>query len=294
MAETDSIFKESGTNEIYCAIKDEINPHCQKAKIFVEGLWQKAHKYLDPDALKDLPIQFHQRFWEIYLAVALLDVGLNLSPSTGQDGPDICIKDNDGLKIWVEAVTASSGQGSDAVQEVQYGTMTSVPDDKIKLRLLNAFSEKNRKYKCYREKKWISSDEPYVIAINASQVPFANLEHEIPIIVRSLLPFGFKVFHLNKKTSEVTGTSYDYQGEVVKLSGAEIETTSFLNPKFSGISAVIYSCANVFNCPDEISDALLLFHNPLAVNPLPPGFLRKGCEYWVDDQHLKNKNWNQE
>jgi len=158
---------------------------------------------------------------------------------------------------------------------------------------LNAFAEKSKKYKRYREKNWVSSEEPYIIAINAAQVPSASHELEIPRIVRSLLPFGFQVLHLSRETLEVTGTSYEYQGEVIKASGTEIETTSFLNREYSGISAVVYSCVDVFNYPTEISKALLLFHNPPATTPLPLGFLRKGYEYWVDEQ-LKNKNWNQE
>jgi hypothetical protein len=293
MTETGSIFKINGTDEVYCAIRDEINPRCQEAKIFVEELWGKAHKYLDSDILKELPVQFHQRFWEIYLAASLLESGLNLQHSSGRDGPDICIKANDGSKIWVEAVTASPGQGNDAVQEAEIGTVRSVPDDQIKLRLLNAFAEKSRKHKRYREKNWVSPEEPYIIAINAAQVPSARRELEIPRIVRSLLLFGFQVLHLSRETSEVTGTSYEYQGEVIKASGTEIETTSFLNPEYSGISAVIYSCVDAFNYPTEISKSLLLFHNPLATAPLLLGFLKKGYEYWVDE-HLKNKNWNQD
>jgi hypothetical protein len=292
MTEAGSIFKTNGTDKVYCAIRDEINPRCQEAKMFVEELWGKAHEYLDSDILEELPDQFHQRFWEIYLAASLLESSLNLQHSSGRDGPDICIKADDGSKIWVEAVTASPGQGNDAVQEAEIGTVRSVPDEQIKLRLLNAFAEKSKKYKRYREKNWVSTEEPYIIAINAALVPSASRELEIPRIVRSLLPFGFQVLHLSRETLEVTGNSYEYQGGVIKISGAEIETTSFLNPEYSGISAVIYSCVDVCNYPTEISRALLLFHNPLAKNPLPLGFLKKGYEYWVDE-HLKNKNWNQ-
>ncbi|PZV12099.1 MAG: hypothetical protein DCF22_13155 [Leptolyngbya sp.] len=291
MTETDSIFKRNGTDEIYCAIKDEINLRCQEAKIFVEGLGKKAHKYLDPDVLKELPIQFHQRFWEIYLAASLLEAGLDIQHSNGRDGPDICIKSNDGSQVWIEAVTASPGEGSDAVQKAEIGAVRSVPDNQIKLRLLNAFSEKSRKYKRYKEKNWVALKEPYVIAINAAQVPSAILELEIPRIVRSLLPFGFQVLHLSKETLEVIETSYEYQGEIIKASGTAIETTSFLNPEYSGISAVIYSCVDAFNYSTEISKSLLLFHNPLATNPLPLGFLKKGYEYWVDGS-LKNKIWD--
>ncbi len=292
MAEIDSIFDANGTDEVYCAIKDEINSRCQEAKIFVEQLWGKTHEYLDSDILKELPVQFHQRFWEIYLAASLLEAGLNLQRSSGRDGPDICISGDNGSKVWVEAVTASSGQGNDAVQEAEFGTVRSIPDDQIKLRLLNAFAEKSRKHKRYREKGWVSSEEPYIIAINVAQVPSASLELEIPRIVRSLLPFGPQVLHLNRETGKVTGIGYEDQGKIIKASGTEIETNAFLNPEYSGISAVIYSCVDVFNHPTEISRALLLFHNPLATTPLPLSFLKKGYEYWVDE-HLKNKNWNQ-
>ena len=287
------LFKENGTDEIYCAIKDEINSRCREAKIFVESLWGRAHKYLDPDILKELPTQFHQRFWEIYLAASLLEVGLNLQESSGRDGPDICIKADSGAKIWVEAVTVSPGEGIDAVREAEVGTARSVPDDQIKLRLLNAFSEKSKKYKRYREKSWIGSEEPYIIAINAAQVPSVTRELDIPRIIRSLLPFGFQVLYSSEETSRVTEISYEYQGKVIKASGTEIETNCFLNSEYAGISAVIYSCVDAFNYPTEISNDILLFHNPLATNPLPLGLLKKGCEYWVDE-HLKNKNWNQE
>lgn len=33
--------------------------------------------------------------------------------------------------------------------------------------------------------------------------------------------------HLSRETLEVTGTSYEYQGEVIKISGTEIKTTHF-------------------------------------------------------------------
>lgn len=286
-----SIFEANGTDEVYCVLKDEINPRCQEAKKLVEELWGRVHNYVDPDVLAELPNQFHQRFWEIYLAASLIEAGLHLEQSSGRDGPDICINLAQS-KVWVEAVTASSGQGNDAVQKAELGVVRDVPDDQIKLRLLNAFVEKSRKHKKYIEKNWVNAKEPYIIAINAAQVPSARLEREIPRIVRSLLPFGHQVLHLDTKTLELVDTSYEYQGVVIKASGTEIETTSFLNAEYSGISAIIYSCTDVFNHPVEISKSLLLFHNPLALNPIPLGFLRNGDEYWVD-WHLRTKNWDQ-
>jgi len=291
-SEFSNIFDAPGKDKVYCAIKNKINPHCQEANAFIAMLWEIAHKYIDSNIPEKLPVEFHKRFWEIYLAASLIDSSLTLQNSSGPDGPDICVNAGDGLKIWVEAVTVSSGDGIDSVKEAEPGSARSVPDDQIKLRLLNAFDTKSKEYKNYREKNWVSSADPYIIAINAAQVHSASHELEIPRIVRSLLPFGFQTLHLNRE-AEIDSSIYEYQGEVIKVSGTAIKTTSFMNPEYSGISAVIYSCADVFNHPSEISNSLLLFHNPLAENPIGLSFLKKGQEYWVDHHLLKSKNWNQ-
>jgi hypothetical protein len=293
MIKKDSIFEKNGEDEIYCDIKEGINPTCQEANIFVRELWEKAHEYVDPNILKDLPTNFHSRFWEIYLATFLLEAGLNLQQSSGQNSPDICIQADDESKIWVEAVTVSQGEGTDAFQEAE--TTMSVPDDPIRVRLRSSFHAKNEQYKRYRKKMWVSPEEPYIIAINAAQVPSANLEIEIPRIIRCLLPCGYKILSVNEETAEITDTRYKYQGKVIKKSAKscddkppEIRIDCFLDTEYSGISAVIYSCADVFN-PNR---PLLLFHNPLAINPLPLGFLKKGCEYWVHKEDIKNKKYH--
>jgi len=294
MKKSHSIFQVTGKDKTYCDIKNEINPRCKEAKIFVESLWKEANSYLDPDLVDKIKNDFHSHFWELYLAKSLLDIGLNLKPSNSSDGPDICIKDSNDLHIWVEAVTALSGNGIDAVKRSEVGVVRDVPDDQIKLRLINALNEKKKKYDGYRNKNWINVKDRYIVAINAALVPSARLETEIPRIIRALLPFGHQVLSFNKETANIVDISYNSQETVVKASGKGVETTSFLNPQFSGISAVIYSCADVLNYPTEISKSLLIFHNPLAENPLPLGFLKNGYEYWVEDQYPKSKNWNRE
>ena len=52
-----------------------------------------------------------------------MDVGLQLEQSSGRDGPDICIKTTGESRIWIEAVTASSGQGDDTIQEAEPGVV---------------------------------------------------------------------------------------------------------------------------------------------------------------------------
>ncbi len=287
-----NIFEADGTDQFFNALKNEVSPWCAEAKVFTQNLWEKTHSYLDLDLANELRTQFHQRFWEMYLAAALLDAGKELEEGRSA-GPDVCIKSAGSSKIWLEAVAPLSGSGADAVQEAQLKGVRSVPDEQIKLRLLHAFDEKYKKFKKYREKSLVCNNEPCVIAINAAQVPSASLDDDdVPRIVGSLLPFGNLAMTLSRHTLEVIDSSYDYKDSVFKASGTQIPTTSFLNPEYSGISAVIYSSVDVLNFPGELSRGLLLFHNPLARNSLPLGFLKRGYEYWVDNDELKNKNWN--
>jgi len=297
---TSNLFVKTGSDEIYNAIREEINPRCKRAKVFIESLWKKVNPFLDSDFSSKLPNEFHQRLWELYMAASVLESGLQLVPRDSRRnnaGPDICIKTEHNKRIWIEVVTASAGNGADAVQGTETGIARDVPDDQIKLRLLNSFDEKYRKYKQYLKDRTVEVGEAYIIALNAARIPSANLEREIPRIVRALLPFGYQILHFDTSSFKIVDSTYGYQGAVEKLSGTKITTTSFLNPDYSGISAVIYSCVDVFNYPSELSSSLLLFRNPLS-NLLPLGLLKKGVEYWVEGTvkrsncSLKRKSWS--
>jgi len=290
------MFEVAGADEVYESVRMEINSQCREARSFVQSLWTRAEAYLDSDFAAKITREFHPRFWELYLASVLLDSGLPLLPKRSARvvaGPDLCISIGPERRIWVEAVTASPGKGPDAVQEAMSGVARDVPDDPIKLRLLNAFDEKYRKHTAYLEKEVVGPSDPYVIAINAAMVPSARLEREVPRIVRSLLPFGHSMVHLDKESLKAVGSGHRYQGTVTKLSGTEIPTDAFLKSKFGAVSAVLYSWVDAFNHPDEIGADLLILHNPLALNPLDLGFLRRGHEFWVE-WSLKGKTWNTE
>jgi len=285
------IFETDGTDKFFNALKNEVSSPYTEAKIFTQNLWEKTCSYLDSDLANQLRSQFHQRFWEMYLVAALLESEKELEKGRSE-GPDICIKSAGLSRIWIEAVTVLPGTGADAVQEAHSKAARSVPDEQIKLRLLTVFDTKFKQFEKHREKNLICDDELCIIAINAARVPLARLDNDdVPRIIGSLLPFGKPMVTINRHSLEVVESSYAYQDSVFKASGTPIATTSFLNPKYSNISAIIYSCVDVFNFPEKLSHELLLFHNPLASNPLPLGFLRHGSEYWIDYE-LRNKNWN--
>jgi len=132
----------------YRTLRDDEFPLVVEARQFVERLWAQCAPYLDSDLPVAARHDFQQRFWELYLAHALLENGVALTQRNQRrvrrKGPDLLASDG---VTWIEAVLASPGTGADAVQEPEPGKAGWVPTDAIKLRLLNAIDAKLCQYK---------------------------------------------------------------------------------------------------------------------------------------------------
>jgi type I restriction enzyme S subunit len=269
----------SGTDELCC----DAVISCKNAKEFVIKLWQDSGIFLDPKFPSKLAEQFHQHFWELYLAATLHDVsgdaGIVLVEQNKEEGPDILLRKNN-QGIWVEAIAVTAGKGKDAVPD-QAGP---VPDEQIRLRLTSAFKEKFEKYQKYITNGIVSDNDQFIIAINAAIVPSARLERELPFIVRCLLPFGHELLEINQQTLKEVNRTHAYQGEINKKSGTKIPVTIFQQEKYGGISAVIYSCSDVSYNNVILGDDIVVVHNPLARNPLPHDFIKRGSEFFVNCQ----------
>jgi hypothetical protein len=257
----------------------------QDARDFINEIWPHCAEYLDSDLRHDARQDFHQRWWELYLAHALLSNGITLLSRQhrplAKKGPDL-LATVEGKKIWIEAVTASAGTGPDAVPERVLGVAAEVPDNQIKLRIQSALSSKLNKYRHYRSQGWISESEGYVVAVNAGRVPKARLERTVPRIVACVFPIGVEVVHLNIETGKFSDLTYQYQGSVEKVTGVEVPTDSFLDTECSGITAVLYSNSDAFNRPLQIGHDFIMVHNPLASIPFPRSVLRAGLEYHAE------------
>src|SRR5690554_2459808 len=62
-----------------------------------EDLWRDFHGHADKNFLTDFPRRFHERWFEMYLTVALKRSGLNVTCI--KPGPDILIQDGE-RRIW--------------------------------------------------------------------------------------------------------------------------------------------------------------------------------------------------
>jgi hypothetical protein len=271
----------------YTIIRDE--PKYSDDKKFIEEMWLQYEQYADIHFLNQAKIDFNQRIWEMYLACSLLFEGFSIDSK--DKGPDILI-DTGELKIWIEAIAPKPGAGEDAVSKQEFGTVREVPDEKIKLRYRSAIEEKYNKYKNYLKSKIVEPEDGYIIAINGSSIPSARREREIPRIIRSVLPFGNEFILIDSESNLPIDRFYNYQDISLKKSGSSVSTDIFLKPEYSGISAILFSFIDALNRPNKLGEDFVLLHNPIATRQLPKGFIKLGCEYWVDGSELKFTTWD--
>src|SRR5437016_1570080 len=159
----------SGASQAYRNLREPPSENALKCRAYIDSLWNQFRPYADIHFSQDFAVHTHQRFWEMYLAVALLDAGHTIiAPKPGPDfGLTLA-----GRRIWVEAVAATPGAPGkpDSVPQLepQEGKITSgyVPQDKIVLRCTSAIAAKfPTQFLKHVELGIIGADDCYVIAV---------------------------------------------------------------------------------------------------------------------------------
>lgn len=250
-------------------------------------LWHRYKPYADAQFLAEIGHNFYARFWEMSLASELLDQEFELVPMQHRPsgGPDICIAFGDD-RVWIEAIAPGPGTGDDAVDfsEEEGGF---VPEPNIVLRYQGAIKDKHEKLGQYRRNGIVSDGERFIIAICGRRIPAAAWEDDIPYAAQAVFPFGPYTVRIDTVTKEVVDQRYAYRPFIEKISGSEVPTTSFLDPEFSDVAALISGNPD----PIEMTNPpLTLIHNPKAGNPMPMGWLKRGIEYWLEENTLRHRN----
>jgi len=266
-------------------------PSKEFERIILEKLWARYQPYADANFKTAIASDFQSRFWEMYLAVTLLDLGFNLRRrlELGNEGPDISIQ-TENTNIWLEAIAC--GTIPDDFAESENGDPI---DESVILRYTSVIAEKFNKYEKYLQEGILSDSEPYIIAINGSRVPFAlqvdNRANIIPDIIKSVMSFGDYAIVVDQCTNQIVKSGYTHRPHIIKPSGKSVQTNIFLDQKYAGISAILYSNMDITGIPNEYGNDILIFHNPIAANPLPRGWLRVGYEYCLEGYILSKKDW---
>lgn len=252
-------------------------------KEFVEKLWSDYEPFADKDFTKHIPIEFHSRFWEMYLTCTLKKLGKAIMPKKRIKGPDIGIE-NIHSHIWVEAVAAKPGEGVNKISPLAPEQMVfRVPEEQIVLRYTSVIDTKFRAYSRYIEKQIIADSDPYVIAVNGNKVHFSYDDiDEIPYIVQAVLPFGLQIVDMDWDNPNNSEIRYAYRSEIPNKSGCTVQTNIFQKEEYNGISGIVFSRTGVNQLHETLGSDFVFIHNPLARNKLPFGWLGTGYEYRVE------------
>jgi len=244
----------------YKCVRDQANQ--TEVREFIESLWQKYAEYADPHFLNETKIQFHPRFWEMYLTCTLLERGFKIQ-RFDHEGPEYFFM-VENRRIWVEAIAPIAGVGDDKVPDIPIEGISYSPAEKILMRFTHALNEKYKKYKIDLSKGIIKPEDYIILAINSRAIPGASFSIDLPYYVKALLPIGNLHISVDLKTLDSSEPSYQYRDKIFKTNGSSVATTSFLNPDFSPFIAVIHSSVNCVNRPEILGDDFSVFHNPLS------------------------------
>ena len=281
----EDLFKNgiNAQDQAYNNLRDSKKDWMIEARTFCEQLWQNYYPYADKHFLIEIQRHFHSRFWEMYLACSLMEMGAKIFCQ--KPGPDIKIDTNNGA-IWIEAVAPGAGalNRPDRIEIHKDLEAYNVPEEQIILRYRNAISEKyNTKYFEFRKKGIIKKDDPYVIAINGCKIPSSRTDFNPPRIVRSILPIGFPQVTFDKKTKSITNQTYQYRDRVTKKSGSDVSTTIFFDDFYNNLSAILFSNVDSANRSKLFGQDYILIHNHRANNPVREAIIKRGVEYRVKE-----------
>lgn len=271
------------SDEDYNLVRNPPRPEIQKYKSYMEKLWDIYEPYADKDFPEQLPMDFHARFWEMYLACMLLQKGYQLLPKRKLSrGPEIAIELNETRRLFIEAVAPSKGgdNNPDKVPRTELGRAVRLPNNKITLRYCSAIKSKFNAYERYLKGNVVTEFDSYFIALNSCKIGIeAKAEDEdCPRVMKAVLPIGDEVVEISGKN---VNWNYQYKINMKKSSGIDVPTNIFLNYDYAGLSGLLYAWINYCNKPEKMGNDIVILCNPCARNPVPQSYFNFGKEYSI-------------
>jgi hypothetical protein len=266
--------------------------------------WGLKDGKFDQDFTDGADDHFYAYTWEMVLARHLVKCGLEVS--SADEGPDFKVP-HKGSAIWIEAICPSPvGIPDDWLNFPSSGEsrVGSVPHEAMLLRWTSALKEKKEKLTGrvisnrgtreeivkpgYLQNGIVGERDPYVIAISACRLGYGNtMLHtgisQFPFAVEAAFPVGPVEIVIDRMTMKQLDRRHSHRASIKKPNGADVPTDSFLNPAYSGVSAILGTPAGInAACGDRYPVALV--HNPLAANKLPVGVICADAEYVAEDK----------
>jgi hypothetical protein len=269
-------------HRLYERLRTPARPEDERARALIDRLWPTFAEFADDKFWTHFPKNPFGRFWELYLGCALLSRELRLvrSPNKGR-GPDLKIALPDGRIVWVEATAPEPGDplALDTVPEDLFAGEDAVPspDRRTLFRITNSTDEKTRQRKRQIAGGFLGANDVYVLAINPCQIPDANTDPNGLATRNVLYGVGGATVRFvgSGRSADVT---YQKIRDVAKMKGDLVSVGLFHVSSFSWLSAVVHSIVDPWNPEKTPGSRFVIFHNPLARQPLLHGVLPSAKE----------------
>lgn len=271
----------AGLHPVYQRLRDAVDGTDVEQRMYLDGLWRRAKGHLDSHFKSAFAHQVHQRFWELRLAAALLDLGYSLEP--GAEGtPDFATSLASGERLWIEAIAPSLGSATNPDRPpdlIPNAGFRATPVEQILMRYTQALQEKCHRFHSYREAGVVSEGDRCVIAVNSGGLwPYVE-SVGLPRILSAVFPIGEEQVTIDLATASILNIEHPLRGEVIRANGAPISLTAFLNPSYAFVSGLIGDSARVTGWRQQGNARFVSAANPTATTPLPQACFRLGTEY---------------
>lgn len=257
----------------------------ERARGNCDDLWRDFEPYASAHFLAEFPYQFHQRWFEMYVAVTLLRAGLRIScPDRG--APDVRVHHPDGLALWIEATAPTGGNESnpDRVVEPPWpkpgagAVARYVPREAVTMRVSGAVHTKAAKLRGYRERGIIQPEDQAVVAINVSQIPHGSLDAE-SYALGATYGVGPQYVVVDHDTAKAVDSGFQHRPQLLRRSGSPIDAAPFLATGFDHVTGALISAANAANCPAQLGLDFMMLPNPYAAPAYIAGQIPVGREW---------------
>lgn len=279
---------------LYTQIRD--SPFEAEIRARIESMWREYAPVCGDDPghfLNDARQHFFARVWEMSVASWLTRLGCAL-PRPPSGAPDHLVAHP--LRVWIEDTIATPGTGADAARDFPPdGLPFTVDHDARLLRYCAAIRAKWDQLRKFRSRGIVGENDAFLIAVNGSPLPVADMDYEIPDIVRALFGLDDPVFVLKIGAKKAPRIHHAPRSNLQKRSGAQVAITFFASPAFAAISGVMFSPFAPWDLGGEqMNDRMEFIHNPFATAPVPRGTFRVAREWWVDraDDTLRRNEWS--
>jgi type I restriction enzyme S subunit len=228
----------------------------------------------------------------MYLGNVYLNLGYPLIEKPSGQGPDLHFRYR-GFNVWIEAVVPTQGEGDDAVPDfANHNRFEPLPEDEIVLRFTSSIYAKHQQHQKYLSEGIVGPSDMFIIALNGCLIPFADFYGGMPLYIKSVLPLGQEVVTIDPKENKVIDDRHLYRGAIIKKSGSEVSTRSFLDEEFSSICGLIYSTTASWNFPAKLGADLSFLHNPKFDRIIDRFWMGVGEVYWVEDDQIFGQRIN--